>query len=397
MSLKPKPGTSSAGRPPAAIEITPEGVLAAALSGSSVDHAWAFRPLPSGAIVPHIEEQNVRSPEALATAIRSALSQVSPRTRDITLILPDTLVRVFVLDFDTLPSKAAEALSVVRFRLRKTVPFDVEHASVSYQVVAKTETELKVLAAVVPGPILAEYEFAVRAAGYEPGVVLSSSLAALEAVDDMEAVLSANLSTLAITTSIANGQDLLLYRTLDLPQDHLQRIGEIQRSIAVAAAYFEDKLGARPRKLHYTGILKAADFSRTVADPSFTIVEWVQKPEDARPPCLKPALPASPSAGEERGKAMKIALNLATRPFTDLGPATKRLRVAIIALAVLCVLGGVALHLFDHKAADARARERAVDNQIAAIRAERQNAEATMRRPANAELLAQSVATQSGL
>src|SRR5580700_2486760 len=132
MSLKPKPATSTAGRPPAAIEIAPEGVLAAALSSSSGDHAWAFRPLPAGAIVPHIEEQNVRSPEALATAIRSALSQVSPRTRDITLILPDTLVRVFVLDFDTLPAKAAEALSVVRFRLRKTVPFDVEHASVSY-------------------------------------------------------------------------------------------------------------------------------------------------------------------------------------------------------------------------------------------------------------------------
>lgn len=89
---------------------------------------------------------------------------------------------------------------------------------------------------------------------------------------------------------------------------------------------------------------------------------------------------------------MRIALNLATRPFTDLGPATKRLRVAIIALAVLCILGGIGLHLFDHKAADARARERAVDNQIAAIRAERQNAEATMRRPANAQLLGQSAA-----
>src|SRR5579862_7769948 len=93
MSLKPNPGTSTAGRPPAAIEVTPEGVLAAALSGSSAQPTWAFRSLPPGALVPHIEEQNVRSPEALATAIRSALSQVSPRTRDVTLILPDTLVR----------------------------------------------------------------------------------------------------------------------------------------------------------------------------------------------------------------------------------------------------------------------------------------------------------------
>src|ERR1700679_1881871 len=117
MLKKSKPGTTSAGRPPAAIEITPEGVLAAALSGSagtSGQPVCAFAPLPQGALTPHIEEQNVRSPEAVASAIRSALNQVSPRTRAVTLILPDTLVRVFVLDFDTLPSKAVEALSVVR-------------------------------------------------------------------------------------------------------------------------------------------------------------------------------------------------------------------------------------------------------------------------------------------
>ena len=99
-----------------------------------------------------------------------------------------------MLDFDSLPAKPAEAIPVVRFRLRKMVPFDVEHAGVSYQVLSQNETECKVLAAIVPGPILAEYEAAVRAAGYEPGAVLSSSLAALEAVDAMEAVLAANLS-----------------------------------------------------------------------------------------------------------------------------------------------------------------------------------------------------------
>ena len=124
-----------------------------------------------------------------------------------------------MLDFDSLPAKPAEAIPVLRFRLRKMVPFDVEHAGVSYQVLSREQDECKVLAAVLPGPILAEYEAAVRAAGYEPGAVLPSSLAALEAVDSMEAVLAANLSTVALTTSIANGSDLLLYRTLDLPED----------------------------------------------------------------------------------------------------------------------------------------------------------------------------------
>jgi hypothetical protein len=47
----------------------------------------------------------------------------------------------------------------------------------------------------------------------------------------MEAVLAANLSGLALTTSITNGQDLLLYRTLDLPEDAGLRLLEVQRGI----------------------------------------------------------------------------------------------------------------------------------------------------------------------
>ena len=250
------------------MEIAPEGVLAAARPAAKrggtepgKSYVYAYAPLPAGALVPGIEEPNLRAPEAVTAAIRSALGEVSPRTRAVTLILPDTLVRVFVLDFDSLPAKPAEAIPVVRFRLRKMVPFEVEHAGVSYQVLFENKTECKVLAAVMPGPILAEYEAAVRAAGYEPGAVLPSSLAALEAVDSMEAVLAANLSTVALTTAISNGQDLLLYRTLDLPEDPGLRAQEIQRSIAVAAAYYEDKLEARPRQLHYAGIVRAEEFA----------------------------------------------------------------------------------------------------------------------------------------
>ncbi|HVN94555.1 MAG TPA: hypothetical protein VMT38_12710 [Terracidiphilus sp.] len=289
MFAKIRSDADAGGRPPAAIEIAPEGVLAAArpsararkgASEPALGIVYAFYPLPPGALVPGIEEPNLRAPEAVAAAIRSALDEISPRSRALTVVLPDTLVRVFVLDFDSLPAKPSEAIPVVRFRLRKMVPFDVEHAGVSYQVLAQTESEWKVLVAVVPGPILAEYEAAVRAAGYEPGAVLSSSLAALESIDSMEAIISANLSERAITTTIATGQQLLLYRTLDLPDDPASRVAEIQRSIAVAAAYFEDKLGSRPRALHYAGTQEAEEFAVHLGDPELTIVEWVSRPSE---------------------------------------------------------------------------------------------------------------------
>jgi type IV pilus assembly protein PilM len=271
-------------RPPAAVELSPQGVLAAASPGPGQLPVYAFEPLPAGAIVPGIGEQNLRAPEVVANAIRAALGQVSPRTRAVTLVLPDTVVRVFFLDFDSLPAKAAEVIPVLRFRLRKMVPFEVEHAGVSYQMLVENKSECKVLAAVLPGPVLAEYEAAVREAGYEPGAVLPTSLAALGAIDSPEPVLAANLSATALTTSITNDQDLLLYRTLDLPEEPGPRLAEVRRGVSVAAAYFEDKLGARPRQLYYAGIgaggnSAAEDFASWINDPEMTVVDLAPRPE----------------------------------------------------------------------------------------------------------------------
>ncbi len=84
---------------------------------------------------------------------------------------------------------------------------------------------------------------------------------------------------------------------------------------------------------------------------------------------------------------MRISLNLATRPFTDLGPILKRLRIAMAVLAAVCILFGIGLHLFDRQAEAARAREHSLDGQIALIHAERQNADALMSQPDNAQLL----------
>jgi type IV pilus assembly protein PilM len=200
------------------------------------------------------------------------------RSRAITIVLPDSAVRVFMLDFDSLPSRATEVLPVLRLRMRKMVPFDVEHAGISYQVLSQSETSIKVLAAILPFPVLAEYEAVARAAGYEPGAVLPSSLAALEVIESMEAVLTANLSPLALTTSITNGSDLLLHRTLDLPEDPTQKLAEIQRGIAVAAAFYEDNLRAPARAIHYAGCYDSRDFGQWISRMDLEVVDLVPRP-----------------------------------------------------------------------------------------------------------------------
>jgi type IV pilus assembly protein PilM len=280
-------GSHSGLRPPAAVEVSRDGVLAAARPGHGEPPVFAFVGLQGDALAPGIDELNLRAPAVVQEAIRSALESVAPKNRSVTLILPDAAVRVFLLDFDSLPPKAVEALPVLRFRLRKMVHFDVEKAGISYQILSETKTECRALIAVIPGPILEEYEAAVRAAEYEPGAVLPSSLAALASVDSEDPLLAACVSGSSLTTSITHGQDLLLYRTLELPDDPAQRVAEVQRDIAVAAAYFEDKLGRRPRWLHYAGIGTAEDFARWIRDPELTVIEMTPRPETGATTAVK--------------------------------------------------------------------------------------------------------------
>jgi len=87
---------------------------------------------------------------------------------------------------------------------------------------------------------------------------------------------------------------------------------------------------------------------------------------------------------------VRITLNLATRPFADLGPAIKRLRIAMAVLVVVAIGLGFGLRAFHHKADVARARDHSLDGQIASITHERQGYQELMRQPPNAQLLAQS-------
>src|SRR5574342_139300 len=61
-----------------------------------------------------------------------ALERVSAGRVLVAPVLPNQVVRVFILHFETFPRRADEAEPLLRWRLKKSVPFDVEEAVVSY-------------------------------------------------------------------------------------------------------------------------------------------------------------------------------------------------------------------------------------------------------------------------
>ena len=78
-------------------------------------------------------KENVLDEAAFAAAVKAlATAHAARKGKDAALILPDFSTRITVLDFDSFPADAEEQLALIRFRLKRSVPFDVESAAVSY-------------------------------------------------------------------------------------------------------------------------------------------------------------------------------------------------------------------------------------------------------------------------
>jgi type IV pilus assembly protein PilM len=249
------------------------------------------------AVTPGLKAGNIADKSGVVAALRSTLDAVSAgsreRGREVTVVIPDAAVRVLLLEFDELPSKPAEALPIVRFRLKKLLPFDADDAAVSYQVMSSEKGSVSVLAVAMPRDVLAEFEGVVTAAGYESGAVLSSTLASLAALDVSEtAALVVNAGRAGVTTAIVKSGVLLLHRSLDMTveaddsvpgsaeysrldantatiQTSVLRAAEMReliediegeevvQEVSVAAAYFEDTLQVSPRTVISAGPLGA--------------------------------------------------------------------------------------------------------------------------------------------
>jgi type IV pilus assembly protein PilM len=228
--------------PPAyAIELSEAGIAIADVSKAPQTE---FRPLTPGTISVSPLRDNILMPDELAAAVR-AVVPANGKRKDMALILPDYCARVAVLDFDNFPTDTKEQLSLVRFRLKKSVPFDVESAAVGYWAQSAGNGKLDVIAAVAPLEIIARYEAPFRAAGMNPGFVTTSALAMLSLVEGRQVTVIAKLSGKILTLMVLNGGILKLIRCIEF--------GDLTGDLYPTFAYVEDQLGAQAQILLLCG------------------------------------------------------------------------------------------------------------------------------------------------
>ena len=225
--------------------------------------AWArcvhvetgFAPLEPGVLSISPLADNLAKPavfQAEVARMAAANGNGRNKAKGAVLVLPDYCARVAVLDFDAFPSKPDEQVSLIRFRMKKSVAFDVDAAAISHfaQPHMSGEKKLDVVVALVALETLARYEAPFRAAGLQPGLVTTSTLAALDLASHSAgeefpkaASVLVKLAGKVLTVSVLVKGALKLLRCLELEDLEIDALTGV---LFPTLAYMEDELKVKP-------------------------------------------------------------------------------------------------------------------------------------------------------
>ena len=224
-------------------EVSPGGI---AYGSPSAPQVPGFRPLNDGVLAISPLTDNVKDREEFTLGVRETFpwEQGDKSRRPAVLILPDYATRLQVLDFDTFPAKPEEQQALVRFRMKKTVPFDIETAAVSFhpQPSSKDSKKVEVVAVLVAYEILGRYEEPMQQAGYHAGLVTTSALATLNLIKSAELSLLVKLSGKTLTILALDGTRIKMARCLELENVSEE---EVLSVIYPTIAYMEDAFGTK--------------------------------------------------------------------------------------------------------------------------------------------------------
>jgi hypothetical protein len=250
-----------------ALEVGPERVAAARWGRAGSLDGYAVESLPAGALVPSAVETNLVNTAAVKAAVANVCDRLRAHDEDVAMILPDTVIRVFVQHFEEFPRSAAEAEPMLRWKLKKSVPFEADETVISYMRQAPRESGLDVVTALARLRIIREYESLVEGSLY-PGVVLSSSLAAIALLDDEKPTLLARISGCCLTTAIVRGGILCGYRCTDLPALGADLTPQmLLEEIFPVAAYYQDTWQETIRSVRVAGLgSRLPEFVKPIED-----------------------------------------------------------------------------------------------------------------------------------
>ena len=261
--------------PPLVVEISSLGVSAVKRDPKTGEvTARARRDLPPGLLELSPNRPNIQDAAAFDESVGGVIRELGDlRHPDMALILPDNCSRLTVLDFNSLTGDVKERLKLIRWRLKKTVPFDVETARIAYRMWT-TEKGVAALVAASPAEVIRQYEAPFEQRGLWPGHVSLSTCAALNLLPNDSMTLLAKRTGLALTMAAVEAGAVRMVRSVELtsPSGSEDAWSEAARDIYPTMVFVEDHFGKAVNKLVLCG------FERIPTSTDHEVT-WLRSPE----------------------------------------------------------------------------------------------------------------------
>lgn len=248
-----------ASRPPVAVEVDRAEMVLVRLRrrrGRQVLEAHASRPVADPGAAGTTLKTTLSAVDEMAKSARGLFESTGTRPGRVSLVLPDHLARVSLMSFPERPPNRRHLDEMVRFKLRKSVPFRLEEALISYQVLPSHGTEVQLLVALMLRSVVEQYEQVLEAVGARPGRVEVSTLSLFNLCrGDMEKASAGERDVALLNCArgyfsllIVRGERLLFYRSKALPaEEETMEAAEpvLNRELATSVSYYQEKLGGQ--------------------------------------------------------------------------------------------------------------------------------------------------------
>ncbi|MDD5541607.1 MAG: pilus assembly protein PilM [Acidobacteriia bacterium] len=249
-----------------AISISADYVASMRVSGGvtpAVENL-ACLPLASGVVVPSHSNPNILDRAAMQRALHSVVQKTGSLRKEVNLLIPDTVARVFVIPLEHVPTQSGDMVQLLQFRVKKSIPFPLEEAALAYQIQTLGPDQHEVVLTVMQRSILREYESAVEALGLDPGFVTVEHFGVAGLMEKQPAdwktkpTLLFRLAPRCFTTSIFHDGFLRFYRALERDYSVGSSAGLTAEvlfdEIYPSLAYFQDRFERRIEKILLSGL-----------------------------------------------------------------------------------------------------------------------------------------------
>lgn len=222
-------------------------------TGRPLLETYRVQSLEEASVPATISDQELIDQDAVSETIRSLFETTGVRPGKISLVLPDNLAKLSLLTLPERPPSRRQLEEVIRFKMRRGVPFRLADAAMSYQVLPSEDKGLSILVAVIRRALIERYEAAFEATGARPGLVdlctpnlLNLCRAKIEAASAEGDVAFLNCAGSYFSLAIVRRSRLVFMRckTYSMGNGEPAPInGLLGRELGYSLSYYEEKLG----------------------------------------------------------------------------------------------------------------------------------------------------------